>query len=166
MSVSYTRVNFRNRYVKNPRNYTETQNQDGTITHTPAPGEIYQEGTKFSEAAFNTLDRGIDDCAKAINSLEAALNDKVKYFAATIPTTGWTSQGGGAYYTRSLSVSGILATDTPDISIVQTGVWATDEAMRNAWASVTRIVAAANQLNITAYMVPTAEIPLQVRCIR
>ena len=92
--------------------------------------------------------------------------NKVKMFTATIPSTGWTSQSSGAYYTINLTVSGILSTDTPDIGIVQTGTWATDEAIRDAWSCITCIVTAANKLTITADSIPGRAIPIQVRCIR
>lgn len=99
--------------------------------------------------------------------VQTALTNKVKSFTATIPATGWTSRSSGAYYTINLTVSGILASDTPDIGIVQTGTWSTDEAMRDAWACITRIVAsAANTLAITASEVPPVAIPIQIRCIR
>ena len=167
MSVTYTRVNFANRVVARPRTYTVTENQDQTVTLTPVPGEVITPGTPLSAANLNVMDKGVDDCAKAINDIETALNAKVAFFSAAIPSTGWTSQDSGAYYTISLTVTGILATDTPDIGIVQTGVWATDEAMRDAWSCVTRITASANdQLTITASEVPSVSIPIQVRCIR
>lgn len=98
--------------------------------------------------------------------VKAALDAKVVTFTASIPATGWTSQSSGAYYTRNVTLTGILATDTPDISIVQTGTWATDEAIRDAWACITRIVTAANKLTITADSIPSRAIPIQVRCIR
>ena len=263
MSVSYTRIHFEDRVVQHSKAYIETENADETIDHTPAPGEIYQEGTKLNANIMNILDKGIDDCAKEINALEestqqmseglsqkqdkltidstpttgstnlvtsggvktelnkkqdklvfdstptagsqrpvtsggvkteldkkqntltfdsvptsgstrpvtsggvyTALANKLKTFTANIPATGWTSQSSGAYYTINLPLSGILATDTPDIGIVQTGTWATDEAIRDAWACITRIVAAANQLQITADSIPGRAIPIQVRCIR
>ena len=99
--------------------------------------------------------------------VQTALTNKVKSFTASIPKTGWTSMSSGAYYTINLTVSGILATDTPDIGIVQTGTWSTDETMRDAWACITRIVAsAANTLTITASEIPSVAIPIQIRCIR
>ena len=196
MSVTYTRINFRNRVVKNARAYIEEANQDGSINHTPAPGEVYQSGTKVNESTMNAMDKGIFDCAKAINDLEEAVNNKQEKltfdstptsgsanpvtsggvkaaldaktanYTATIPATGWASQNGGAYYTRSVTLAGLLAADKPDIGIVQTGTWATDEAIRDAWACITRIVAAANALQITADAIPGRAIPIQVRCVR
>lgn len=169
MSVTYNRINFINRVVERPRTYTVTNNGDGTVTLTPEPGEIVSEGVPFNAQNMNVLDKGVNDCAVAINEMGGDITElqgRVKSFTATIPATGWTSQSSGAYYTINVSLSGILATDKPDIGIVQTGTWATDEAIRDAWACVTRIVAAANQLQITANAIPAVAIPIQVRCIR
>jgi len=169
MSVTYNRVNFTNRVVERPRTYTVTENEDETITLTPEPGEIVSEGVPFNAQNMNVLDKGINDCAEAINEMDEDITElqaRVKSFSASIPSTGWTSQSGGAYYTINVPLSGILAADKPDIGIVQTGTWAADEAIRDAWACVTRIVAAADQLQVTASAVPATAIPIQVRCVR
>lgn len=175
-AVTYSRVNFTNRVVEHPRTYAVTENQDGTITLTPQPGEVVSEGTPLNSTNLNKMDKGVKDCADAINDMNAQLSDdeediadlkgRKKTFTATIPATGWISQGSGAYFTLSLPVTGIQSTDTPDIGIVQTGTWATDEAIREAWALITRITAGTNTLNITAEAVPSVQIPLQVRCFR
>ena len=133
---------------------TVSQNAQGVITATKKNVTVDSTPTANSN---NPVTSG---------GVKAALDAKVARFTATIPATGWTSQSSGAYYTINVTLSGILATDTPDISIVQTGTWATDEAIRDAWACITRIVAAANQLQITADSIPSRAIPIQVRCIR
>ena len=176
MSITYNRINFQNREVQHPRTYTVTENEDNTITLTPAPGDVQTKGTPLSAANMNKLDKGVKDCADAINSMDAQLSEdeadiadlkgRKKTFTATIPATGWISQGSGAYFTLALSVTGIQSTDTPDVGIVQTGTWATDEAIREAWACITRITAGSNALNITAESVPSVQIPIQVRCLR
>lgn len=68
MAVSYTRINWKNRIVQRPRTYTETANQDGSRTDTPAPGTVQQEGTPLNETNLNKMDKGIKDCADAINA--------------------------------------------------------------------------------------------------
>lgn len=45
--------------VEYPYRYTETENADGTITHTPAPGETLKEGTPQSATNFNHMETGI-----------------------------------------------------------------------------------------------------------
>ena len=146
---------------------------DGKITALEGRASTCESGISANATEINTLKGRMNTAEGKITSLESATSDnaaaienKVKSFTATIPATGWTSQSSGTYYTINVSLSGILATDTPDIGIVQTGTWATDEAIRDAWASITRIVAAANQLQITADSIPSRAIPIQVRCIR
>lgn len=39
--------------------YTESRNEDGTITHTPVEGEIIQQGTPQSARNFNNIEEGI-----------------------------------------------------------------------------------------------------------
>ena len=37
--------------------YTESRNDDGTITHTPVEGEVIQQGTPQNATNFNHIDR-------------------------------------------------------------------------------------------------------------
>ncbi len=41
--------------------YTETANDDGTITHTKVTGEVYVEGTPQNASNFNNMEDGISD---------------------------------------------------------------------------------------------------------
>lgn len=43
--------------VEHPYRYKETDNGDGTIEHTPDPGEVFSEGTPQNAANFNHLER-------------------------------------------------------------------------------------------------------------
>lgn len=74
MAVSYTRINWVNRIVQRVHTYTESTNTDGSITHNPAPGTIIQAGTPRSADNMNHMDKGIKDCADAINDLEETVN--------------------------------------------------------------------------------------------
>lgn len=46
--------------------YRETQNDDGSVTHTPVPGSVIQQGTPQNAANFNKMEDGI------INATEMA----------------------------------------------------------------------------------------------
>ena len=46
--------------------YRETQNDDGSVTHTPVPGSVIQQGTPQNAANFNRIEDGI------INATEMA----------------------------------------------------------------------------------------------
>ena len=54
-------INWKDRIVERPRTYTETHNQDGSRTDTPAPGEIQEPGTQISATNLNQMDHGIQD---------------------------------------------------------------------------------------------------------
>ena len=69
MAVNYTRTNWHNRAVQRPRTYVETTNSDNSVTHTPAPGTVAQEGTPLNEDNLNNIEQGIADCAREINSM-------------------------------------------------------------------------------------------------
>lgn len=54
--------------------YTESRNDDGTITHTPVEGEIVQQGTPQNAANFNHMEDGISNAVElaalmAINAI-------------------------------------------------------------------------------------------------
>ena len=44
--------------------YTESRNEDGTITHTPVEGEIIQQGTPQHAANFNHMEDGISNAGE------------------------------------------------------------------------------------------------------
>lgn len=80
MPVIYNRTIWRNRVVQRPRTYEEETNLDGSVTHTPAPGTVLQEGTPLNEDNLNHMEAGIAATAAAINALEAeeaSLNGRV-----------------------------------------------------------------------------------------
>lgn len=44
--------------------YTESRNDDGTITHTPVEGEIIQQGTPQNATNFNHMEDGISNAGE------------------------------------------------------------------------------------------------------
>lgn len=44
--------------------YTESRNDDGTITHTPVEGEIIQQGTPQNSTNFNHMENGISNATE------------------------------------------------------------------------------------------------------
>ncbi len=163
MLVEYTRVWWKNHIVRRRRTYTEVTNSDGSRTDTPAPGEIFQQGTYLNETNLNQMDKGIADCAEAANDLEERKAEEF-LFTATIPVSGWV--GTAAPFTRQITVNGILASDRPIIDIVQSGTFTADSRICESWTGITRIPARNDGLTVTAEVVPEVAIPIQVRCFR
>lgn len=163
MAVTYTRTTWKNHVVEHPRTYTMTTNDDDTVTLTPAPGTIHQQGTPINDAHLNNIENGIEALVAECGRLDGAKLEEVIY-SATIPATGWS--GSSAPYSRSVSVSGIKATDNPIIDIVPSGTYATDMAMQENWGKIYRITTSNNSIKVYATEIPTAGIPIKVRCLR
>ena len=86
-------------------------------------------------------------------------------FTATIPTTGWSSS---APYTNTVTVSGILASDSNfPVSPVYSDTLSTRTAQLEAWGKVTMIVAGDNSITVTCdEEIPTTAIPIQITVVR
>jgi hypothetical protein len=54
--MTYTPTNWQDRIVQKPLTYTMTNNADGTITLTPAPGTVTQAGTPVNATALNNIE--------------------------------------------------------------------------------------------------------------
>ena len=78
--------------------------------------------------------------------------------------TSWS--GSAAPYSKSITVTGILETDTPIIDVVMSGTYATDEARQEAWGYVYRAVTANNSITFYANEKPTVELPVQIKVVR
>lgn len=57
--MTYSKTNWQDRAVQNPRTYTVTNNADGSITLAPKPGTVMQEGTPVNASNMNKIEDGI-----------------------------------------------------------------------------------------------------------
>ena len=78
--------------------------------------------------------------------------------------TNWS--GASVPYTKTVSVSGILATDTPVIDVVMSGTYSTDEARTEAWGYIYRAVTANGSITFYATEKPTVSLPIQIKVVR
>lgn len=78
--------------------------------------------------------------------------------------TAW--QGSTAPYTKTQTVNGLLATDTPIVDVVMSGDFETDEARIEAWGYVYRITTANNAITLYATEKPTVSLPIQLKVVR
>lgn len=67
--MAYKKIKFKNRVVQRPRTYTETLNQDGSKTLTPAPGEVIEPGTPLSAANLDTEEDALAHISAALDLL-------------------------------------------------------------------------------------------------
>jgi len=91
------------------------------------------------------------------------LGAKDVVLTATLDTT-WS--GTSAPYTKTVSVSGILSTDTPIIDVVMSGTYTTDEARAEAWGYIYRAVTANDSITFYAMEKPTVSLPIQIKVVR
>lgn len=61
--MAYIKTNWQDRVVEKPRTYIVIDNPDGTVTLTPAPGAVVQEGTPVNASRLNKIEQGIADAA-------------------------------------------------------------------------------------------------------
>ncbi len=100
------------------------------------------------------------DIAATLNELGHVKHGK---FTVTIDTS-WT--GSSAPFSKTLTVTGILATDTPIVDVVMSGTYATDDARQKAWSKIYRIVTDNNQITLYATVKPTVSLPIQLKVVR
>lgn len=67
--MPYNRTKWRDHVVERPRTFTEVTNADGSVTHTPAPGDVLQQGTPQSATNFNNIEEGLQHTAVAFDWL-------------------------------------------------------------------------------------------------
>lgn len=65
----YQKTVWTDRIVERPRTYTETVNSDQSVTHTPAVGNVLQEGTPRDAEHMNKIEDGIEYAVDAVNDL-------------------------------------------------------------------------------------------------
>lgn len=101
------------------------------------------------------------------NELLTQLSGKaVKVLYTTTINTSWAANGSDGYY-QTVSIPGILQTDTPIIGVLQTSTATSNQILLDNWAFISRIVS--NNSSITIYCYgdkPTVALPIQLLCIR
>ena len=105
----------------------------------------------------------VDNHAAQTASLSALGHVKHAVLSATLDTT-WS--GSSAPYSKTVTVSGILATDTPIIDVVMSGTYSTDEARIEAWGYIYRAVTANDSITFYATEKPTVSLPIQIKVVR
>ncbi len=87
-----------------------------------------------------------------------------KQFTATIPADGWT--GTAAPYSNAVTVTGLLATDSPIVDMIPSETYAMAEQEIDGYATIYRMTAANNQLTVYATDKPTVDLAIQIRVVR
>lgn len=97
---------------------------------------------------------------------DALLNTKATtaLFTATLLSSGWSSS---APYIQTVSVSGILSTDTPIADVVLDVVTSTAMTQISAWMCVSNIETSDGSITATCFETkPEIDIPIQLKVVR
>lgn len=115
------------------------------------------------EGNIQYLQNTVDTHAAQTASISTLGHVKHAVLTATLDTT-WS--GTSAPYTKTVSVSGILSTDTPIIDVVMSGTYSTDEARAEAWGYIYRAITANGYMVFYATEKPTIPLPIQIKVVR
>ena len=100
------------------------------------------------------------------NKISSKLNAKAERatYTATL-STSWS--GSAAPFTQSISLAGILASDTPHITPVFSTTNATAKSQKEAWGLVSKAVTNNGSITFTCFdSKPTVALTLQIEVIR
>lgn len=113
------------------------------------------------EDFYNVED--FNENADIIDQKLKEIEDKTQNINVTLDTS-WL--GSSAPYSKTVTVTGILETDTPIIDVVMSGTYSTDEARIEAWGYIYRAVTANGSITFYATEKPSVELPIQIKVVR
>ena len=122
-----------------------------------------------SEANKTIVEQTTGTSTSSVMSQDAVttqLNNKAttNLYTATLTSSGWSSS---APYTQTVSVSGILSTDTPIADVVLDVVTSTAMTQISAWMCVSKIETADGSITATCLEnKPEIDIPIQLKVVR
>ena len=122
-----------------------------------------------SEANKTIVEQTTGTSTSSVMSQDAVttqLNNKAttNLYTATLLSSGWSSS---APYTQTVSVSGILSTDTPIADVVLDVVTSTAMSQISAWMCISKIETADGSITATCLEnKPEIDIPIQLKVVR
>lgn len=147
----------------------QTPKTDWKAGDVPTAGDFnrIEENTRILKTELEDTNYVTQSDFVAHKNESASLNNlghvKHAILTATL-NTNWS--GSAAPYTKTITVSGILATDTPIIDVVMSGTYSTDEARIEAWGYIYRAVCNNGSITFYATEKPTISLPIQIRVVR
>ena len=142
------KTNYQDAVFSGNRKYQETSNGDGTVSFTDVTSYT-QEGDQF----------GADD----INTTNAAINSVIGTKTATLTANGWT--GSSAPFQNTVSVSGIVSTDTPIVALNLANNTTSANAIlaHQAWSFINAVVTGNGTITAYANKKPTVNLPIIIK---
>lgn len=146
-----------------PATHAATHKADGIdplVCQTGNYGDKTVTGAKMADGTVGATQ--LD--SNSVTSVKIAANAVSTTYTGDLTVTGWS--GSAAPYSQAVTITGVLATDTPIVDLVPSATYATAESQIEGWANIYRAVAASNTITFYATDKPTIALPFQVRCIR
>lgn len=142
--------------------------KDGNQIYPPTKAKVVfmSDNTTNIETAVTEAKTSAANASTAANEAKTTANSKAttKVYTATIGTS-WS--GSAAPYTQTISVSGMLSTDTPIVDINFSSIaYSNKEAVVTAWSSIYRITTSTNSITVYADEKTTTSVPIQLKVIR
>lgn len=120
------------------------------------------DGKHFTDIQNDAQSR-VNTHANVTASLSTLGHVRHAVLTATLDTS-WS--GSSPPYSKTITVSGILSTDTPIIDVVMSGTYSTDIARAEAWGYIYRAVTANGSITFYATEKPTVSLPIQIKVVR
>ena len=155
-----------------------TQIADGAVVNAKLGASAVQSNNIYEKAVSNakladdciTNDKLADNAVDTENIVDLSITaDKIvpgsvgAYFTASIDTT-WV--GSAAPFTKTVSVSGMLATDHPTYDVILSDTPDTAQAQIEEWNKIYKLVANNGSITLHAFEKPTVSLSLQLQCVR
>lgn len=118
-----------------------------------------------SATELNMLSGVSSNIQTQIGTLNTAVNVKATKatYTATLASANWS---GSDPYTITVTVSGLLATDTPVMDLVASSTYATAQNEIADYANIYKATCSANTLTVYATSAPTHDLSIQLVCVR
>ena len=130
---------------------------------TDASGKLV--ASSISATELNMLSGASSNIQTQIGTLNTAVSTKATKatYTATLASANWS---GSDPYTITVTVSGLLATDTPIMDLVASSTYATAQNEIADYGYIYKAVCANNSLTVYATSAPTHNLSIQLVCVR
>lgn len=134
---------------------------DYVLTQTGAEVQSILDAVDDIQTDVGTLESDVDTLQTDVGALQTAVGGKASVAISTTVTLASASWTSGTLYTQAVTVSGLLATDTPFCQAV-----CDDETDAEAWGAIIKATPTADTLTFTATEAPSVDLEIQVVVIR
>jgi len=137
------------------------------VAATPLAVKTAYDKAVAAQTAASNAQTTANGAASAASAAQTAANSKASTATYTVSVpTGWTANEAGGYY-KTVTVSGMLATDNPIADVVLGADVDANVAYIEAWSLVTRISTAANSITLYANGdAPATAFTVQLKAVR